>query len=110
MRFSQKGKMDVLEVLNEITIKNVETFREHMQQIVEGPSYQFILNVETVIYLNSSALGIIADTAMKAKKLNKEFVLAGVKPPLDEVFEIVRFGDFIKLFPTLTDAIDYFSA
>lgn len=109
MKYIQKGKVDIIEVVDEITIKNVDVFRIHMKRFLDEPSHQLIVDLEKVSYMNSSALGIIADAAMKAKKSKKELVIAGVKPPLEEIFEIVKFNSFLELFTSLQAAEEYCS-
>lgn len=109
MEIYQKNSVDILEVKAEITIKNSDIFRTAMQKFLESPRSSFILDLEEVSYLNSSALGIIADTAIKLKKGNKELILAGIKPPIDEIFDIVKFHTFMELFQSLEDAMQYYS-
>ncbi|WP_246945139.1 STAS domain-containing protein [Bacillus pinisoli] len=109
MLLINKDLVDILKIEEEITIKNNEQFKLEMSKFLSDCRQFLVLDLDEVSYLNSSALGIIADTAMKAKKEHKELVLSGIKPPIDEIFKIVKFDTFMRLFPTLKEAEEYFS-
>ncbi|USB31747.1 STAS domain-containing protein [Paenibacillus sp. YPG26] len=99
----------ILEIEHEITIKNTDEFRERMEKFLLESGSSLILDLDKVMYLNSSALGIIAHSAMSAKQHNKELVIAGIKPPINEIFEIVKFNAFMELFATRQEALEYFN-
>lgn len=106
-----KELVDILKVKEtEITIKNNESFKEDIQTHLLKSRQHIILDLENVKYLNSTSLGVIADAAMKAKKEGKELVISGVKPPLDEIFTIVRFHTFMGLYKTIEEAENYFQS
>lgn len=108
VKIYEHEQISILEIQREITIKNVYQFKETMVKFLENSGHQLILDLNDVTYLNSSALGIIAETAINANKDHKELIVAGVKPPIDEIFEIVKFRLFMKLFPNLQKALDYY--
>jgi anti-sigma B factor antagonist len=92
----------------DITLNNTEQFRKAMAELIEWPADYLILNMEQVKYINSAGLGIIADSVMTARKRQKELVIAGVQGSLQEIFHIVKFSAFIKLFETEKEAMHYF--
>ncbi|OCA81956.1 STAS domain-containing protein [Pseudobacillus wudalianchiensis] len=108
MQIYQRSRVTILDIKSEITIKNSDLFRTTMQRLLNHPSLHLILNLEHVTYLNSSALGIIADIAIKAKEAEKELVITGIQSPMNEIFEVVKFDTFMKIFSTAEEAIDYF--
>lgn len=110
MNAYKKEGIDILKVDREITIKNIEYFKEEMYRLLNKAGDYIILNLEDVAYLNSSALGIIADTSLKARKLDKELVVIEVSDALDEIFKIVKFDTFMEFFPTFEHARSYFES
>jgi anti-sigma B factor antagonist len=102
---------DMIEILvwdEDITLKNTEKFRKAMKEFVEGKAECMILNIGNVKYINSAGLGIIADSVMTARKMHKELVIAELQDSIKEIFQIVKFSSFIKLFVTEKEAIGYF--
>ncbi|MFE8701612.1 STAS domain-containing protein [Cytobacillus sp. FJAT-54145] len=105
----QEGSIDIFQVNEDITIRNVEVFQNKMKSFLIDAEQFLLLDLEHVEYLNSSALGIIAHTAMQSKQMDKKFVVAGIHPLLEEIFTIVKFSSFMRLFPTVEEGINYLS-
>lgn len=92
----------------DLTLQNIETFKDHMKKLIQSEGHQLILNLKEVNYINSSALGIIADSVLEARKHHKEIVIVEIQPVVIEIFTIVKFSTFIKLFDTQEEAFQYF--
>jgi len=108
VKVNSLNHMAVLQIDGEITIKNIEQFRSVMEAFISKEAKGYILDLSNVSYVNSSALGQIADGVMKLKKVHKELVIAGIQPNIAEIFEIVKFESFIKLFANVDNAMQYF--
>lgn len=108
MSIIQKGSNSILQFNEDITIQNVENFKDLVGKLIESDSTKLILNLEHVSYLNSAALGVIADSVLSARKQNKELVLATAQETVIEIFEIVKFKSFIKIFDTEAQAMEHF--
>ncbi|MFP7471282.1 STAS domain-containing protein [Niallia taxi] len=108
MKVIKKADIDILELNEDITIKNSEQFRIMMGKFLNESAVCLILDLRHASYLNSSGLGVIADGAMKARKTGKELVVSGINPPMAEIFEIVKFNTFMELFPSMEQAELYF--
>ena len=91
-----------------ITLKNVEQFRQEMEKFVHGEGDQLILNLAETNYINSAGLGIIAESVMQARKSQKELVIADIQQSVKEIFSIVKFTSFMKVFETEKEAMEYF--
>jgi len=92
----------------DITLKNAEAFRLKMKEWLEVEQAALLLDLSDVAYLNSVALSIIADSVIQARRKQKELVIAGIQPTIQELFAIVKFDTFIKLFPEKLQAYTYF--
>jgi anti-sigma B factor antagonist len=94
----------------DINLTMVGEFRQKLQQFVETEGEFLVLNMQEVSYINSTALGIIADAVFQARKMNKELVIAGVEGTLEEIFDIVKFASFIHIFAKVEMAEAYFTS
>lgn len=108
MIFIQQEIADTFVVDYDITFKKINDFQYNMEKFILQSGKYMILDLTKVMYLNNSALGIIAHAALKAKRYDKELVIVGNKPPLSEIFDIVKFNIFTKLFITHAEAVKYF--
>ena len=100
--------IEVLEWSENITLKHVEPFRQAMNKLVNGTKKQLILNLVGTNYINSAGLGIIAEGAMDARRNQKEVVITDIQPSVKEIFSIVKFTSFMKMFESEQEAIAYF--
>lgn len=108
MKMTVNGSIEVLRWKENITLKNIEQFRSTMNQLVVDSHEFLILNLTETNYINSAGLGIIADSVMHARKNQKELVITGIEEAVREIFTIVKFTSFMKIFDSEKEAIAYF--
>ncbi|MRN51426.1 STAS domain-containing protein [Paenibacillus monticola] len=94
----------------DVTLKNVDEFRMAIWKLLESDQSELILELTDVAYLNSAALGVIADAVLSAGRSDKELVLAGIQSTVGEIFQIVHFSTFMKIFIEVNDAYTYFDS
>jgi anti-sigma B factor antagonist len=107
MESSLRDKIQLLKWNKDVTLKNVNDFRGAILNLLEGEKQRLVLELTDVAYLNSAALGVIADAVLTAGSTGKELVIAGVQPTVGEIFEIVHFNSLLRIFPELKDAYAY---
>lgn len=101
--------IQILRWSENITLKNVEHFREEMGKLVNDTKEQLILNLANTNYINSAGLGIIADSVMQARGNQKELVITDIQQSVQEIFSIVKFTSFMKVFKSEQEAVSYFN-
>lgn len=102
---------DVIQILEwheNVTIKNADQFRQEMDNFLKTSHNMLILNLADTNYINSAGLGIIAESVMKARRSQRELVVSDIQQSVKEIFSIVKFASFIKLFESENEAIEYF--
>lgn len=110
MAIIQGENAETFEVEQEITLYNTVDFQKQLEIFLRNSGKNLILDLNKAKYVNNSALSIIVKSAIDAIKENRELVIAGMQPPISEIFELVQFNKFIKLFTTREEAIDYFKS
>ncbi|ULO10584.1 STAS domain-containing protein [Paenibacillus sp. 19GGS1-52] len=104
---------DNIQLLNwdkDVTLKNVDEFRMAIWKLLESDQRKLILELTDVAYLNSAALGVIADAVLTAGRSDKELVMAGIQSTVEEIFQIVHFSTFMKIFIEVNEAYTYFQS
>ncbi|MDE5415542.1 STAS domain-containing protein [Alkalihalobacterium chitinilyticum] len=99
------NRVEILKCDGEITLKNGDTFKTYIYELIEANTNQLLLDLSDVPYLNSAAIGYIADAVLKARSKNKELIVAGLQPNIQEIFEITKLGTFVKLFNDVGEAL-----
>lgn len=102
-----KDKVEQLNWKSDVTLKNVDDFRKALLSLSDSQKTKLILNLTEVSYLNSAALGVIADAVLSAGRANKEILIGGVQATVSEIFEIVHFRTLMKIFPDINEAYAY---
>lgn len=109
MENTLKDQVQLLNWNTDVTLKNVDEFRGAIEKLVDGEKTKLILELTKVAYLNSAALGVIADAVLGAGRTGKELIIAGVQSTVGEIFEIVHFSALMKIFTALEEGYAYFA-
>ncbi|BAU29918.1 anti-sigma B factor antagonist [Aneurinibacillus soli] len=109
MMMIQAGDVAILHWEQDVRIDTVDGFKQAVWELREQAQKQLILDLQGVQYLNSLSLGIISETVVSARRQEKEMVVAGISETVAEIFTIVKFHKFIRLFKQREEALAYFS-
>lgn len=101
--------IQILQWGENITLQNVEHFRQIIYQLINHKSNYLILNLAGTNYINSAGLGVIVDAVMAARKNQKELILSDISQSVQEIFDIVKFSAIMKMMDSEEMAIEYFS-
>jgi anti-sigma B factor antagonist len=78
-------------------------FKDRMRDITEGTCDTVLLDLNHVLFIDSSGLGAIV-AAMKTLGPGRRLVLAGLTPAVDKVFRLTRMDSVFGVFPTVEAA------
>jgi anti-sigma B factor antagonist len=78
-------------------------FKDRMRDITEGTCDTVLLDLNHVLFIDSSGLGAIV-AAMKILGPGRRLVLAGLTPAVDKVFRLTRMDSVFGVFPTVEAA------
>jgi anti-sigma B factor antagonist len=100
--------VQLLQWEQDVTLKNTDEFRRAVLKLLHSDKSKLILGLKDVVYLNSAALGVIAEAVLSSVRNGKELIIASVEPTIEEIFKIVHFGTFMKIFIELEEAFTYY--
>ncbi|WCN37543.1 STAS domain-containing protein [Aneurinibacillus uraniidurans] len=109
MMVIQAGDVAILHWQQDVRVDTVDAFKQAVWELKEQEQKQLILDLHGVQYLNSLSLGIISEAVVGARRQGKEIVVAGIGETVAEIFKIVKFHKFIRLFKQREEAFTYFS-
>ncbi|RKN82016.1 STAS domain-containing protein [Paenibacillus ginsengarvi] len=107
MLLTREDGIRVLWWNEDVTLKNVDDFRLAVRKLLDSEENSLVLELREVMYVNSGALGIIADAVRQGDRHRKQLVIAGIEPTVGEILSIVKFGAFIRLFRQREEAVAY---
>jgi anti-anti-sigma factor len=71
----------------------------YAEAIEEDPA-TVLLNFSGVGYINSTGIALIVGILARARKERRALVAYGLSEHYQEIFEITRLSDFMRMFPT----------
>lgn len=104
---SKLGKATVVEINGRIDSSTTNTFEAHCSKLVANGSSWLVLDLESVVYLNSGALRSILTLQKKVKPLGGNLVICGAKGPVREIFDISGFSNMFPMAATMEEAAKF---
>jgi len=100
-----------LVVLNgSIDANTVITFQTHLNTVKERGITRFILDMESVKYVNSTGLGYLINLSDSVQGGKGGISLVKVQPKVKVVFDMLGLNAFFKIYPTRDEALKHFTA
>ncbi len=73
--------------------------------IDSGAVKTVILNFDALDYMNSSGIGLLVTILVRVNGNNQQLLATGLNDHYQEIFEVTRLSDAIRIFPSEADAI-----
>lgn len=67
---------------------------------------KIIVDMSSVPFINSAALGIFLNIYKEIEKRNGRFALAAISPDVDNLLEITKLGSVLEVYRSIEDALD----
>jgi anti-sigma B factor antagonist len=110
----------LVQTIKDVTIANIETSRlldgqqinqlgdELFRQVDELYHQKLIVDFSKVLFLSSSALGMLITLNKKAQAIKGQLVLCGLRKDLMKVFEITKLNKLFTFKPDEAEALAVF--
>lgn len=108
LNITSEGDVTVVEltdrkILDEISISQIG---ERLQGLVaKANPPKFVLDFSSVGHMSSSALGMLITLHKRVREKNGQLRLAGIQPPIYEVFVITRLNEIFQICGSREEAI-----
>lgn len=96
----------VLRLVGQVRISTQNDFKDILDELVkESKGQTVIINMDGIVYMNSTGLGIIIDTYKKFKESKGRLVLCNLLPDIMNLFEVTRLNRFIEIYGSESEAM-----
>jgi anti-sigma B factor antagonist len=92
----------------EIDIGNSDTFKAQALQDLAGHA-RVILDVSPISFFDSAGMGVLLSLKKKARDNGGDLLLAGLRPAIHEIFQMIGFDTVFKIFPDVPAALQDFN-
>lgn len=100
--------VSVLTLRGTIETTNASGLEETLERIVDEKCYRIVVDLTGVTYISSAGWGIFISEIKRIRRNAGDIKLAGMKPEVREVFDLLEFGNILKPFERTADAIKDF--
>ena len=92
-----KGDALELSLTGKFTFSDSKTFNDVLREISNSSYRSVIIDLKSVDFIDSAALGILLLTRDKCDKSNTDLVVRNPKGQVRQMFDISRFSDLFKI-------------
>ena len=98
------GDAKVVEVEGDVDLGTSGALRHTLFQTLPRAT-KLALNLAAIRYIDSSGIATLIEVLQDSQRLNKEFVLFGLSPAVQEVFRLTHVIRIFRVFPTEQEAL-----
>ena len=81
-------------------------FRDHSAE----NSVNYVADLQDLAYSSSAGIRIFLGLARELRQNSGDLRLGGVQPQVDKIFKLSKFDKIVKIFPTVTEALNSFKS
>ena len=98
------GDAKVVEVEGDVDLGTSKILRRTLFETLPRAT-KLALNLEAIRYIDSSGIATLIEVLKDSKRLNKEFVLFGLSPAVEDVFRLTHVIRIFQVFQTEQEAL-----
>ena len=98
------GDAKVVEVQGDVDLGTSPVFRRTLFETLRLTA-KLAVNLEAIRYIDSSGIATLIEVLKDSQRLNKEFVLFGMNPAVQEVFRLTHVIRIFRIFDTEQEAL-----
>lgn len=103
----ENGKWVCLKPLTEtLGVAEVADFKSKIREVIEDGNKSFILDLESVDFVDSTGLGAIVST-IQLLKSDREYVLCNLREGVSALLKMTRLDRVVKVFPSREEAVEF---
>ena len=98
------GDAKVVEVDGDVDLGTSPDLRRTLFEAMPRAA-KLALNLQAIRYIDSSGIATLIEVLNNSRRLNKQFVLFGLSPAVQEVFRLTHVIRIFQVFPTEQEAL-----
>lgn len=95
--YSKHGQRVEVNVCGEIDAYTAPKLRESLFQLLEKEDIEMVINLENVVYMDSTGLGVFVGVFKKIRSNQGELKIIGLTDRLKRLFEITGLADIMDI-------------
>ena len=104
-RTGASNPVSVLTLRGTIETTNASGLEETLERIFSENCYRIVVDLGDVSYISSAGWGIFISEIKRIRRNGGDIKLAGMRPEVREVFDLLEFGSILKPFMKTSEAV-----
>jgi anti-sigma B factor antagonist len=105
LKIRKNEEIYIIDVLGEMDLYNSYKLKELLMKMIEKKIERFIINLESVEYIDSSGIGALIYITSTIKKINLRLAITNVHGSVKKVIELTKLSGFFPILPSLEEAV-----
>ncbi|HVF10215.1 MAG TPA: STAS domain-containing protein [Abditibacteriaceae bacterium] len=102
-------EVQVLRLEGYVDAHTFAEFEEELTKLIEDGSYNLLLDLEKLTYINSTGLGLLMATFRQVRQHQGDLVIAKMSDKITNIFNLLGFSRLISTYPTEQEALQKFT-
>ena len=100
----------IISIEGEITFENSAQFREKIDEECKTGHYNMVIDLIGLKYMSSAGMGVLVHGLKQTRSNNGDLRLVNLSDKMHRVFLITQFTNNFKIYKTLEEAVNSFTA
>ncbi len=105
LKIRKNDDIYIIDVNGEMDLYNSYKLKELVMKMLEKKIQKFVINLESVDYIDSSGIGALIYISSTLKKLNLRLLICNVRGSVKKVIELTKLMGYFPITGTVVDAV-----
>lgn len=110
IKIEQHGSVTIINLKGDIDMQEVVQIRNVISAMVHEGRYQLVLDLSKVQHINSTGIGILADSLRRLRTMHGDLRLSQLNPYLHNIFELTGMTRYFRIYKKRQEAIRSYKA
>ena len=100
LREDKNKKIKIVDIEGEVDVYTSMELKKDLNNLIDAGEKRLIVNLEKVVYMDSSGLGILVAVLKRIRSEKGNMKLIKLTPGIKKIFELTRLTKFFEIFDT----------
>ncbi len=100
LREDKNRKIKIVDIEGEVDVYTSMELKKDLNNLIDAGEKRLIINLEKVVYMDSSGLGILVAVLKRIRSEKGNMKLIKLTPGIKKIFELTRLTKFFEIFDT----------
>lgn len=101
-------KVKIIDIEGEVDVYTSMELKKELNNLIDAGEKRMIVNLEKVVYMDSSGLGILVAVLKRIRSEKGNMKLIKLTPGIKKIFELTRLTKFFEIFDNEEAAVKSF--